>query len=147
MIRLLVFFIFNILVQFGNAQVILEHLTKKDGLPSNYTSGIIQDNDGYIWIATPKGAVRYDGKTMKTYTVEDGLTTNEDIGFFVDQTGRVWIICFGGHLCYYKNGRIYNHKSDHRLEKLPKNFFAFSFSINSVSYSTGYPNKSMIKNN
>lgn len=118
MIRLLVFFIFSISVQLGSAQVILEHLTKKDGLPSNYTSGIIQDNDGYIWIATPKGAVRYDGKTMKTYTVDDGLTTNEIVGFFKDGIGRIWFNCFGGKSCYYYKGIIYNRWNDKRLNSL-----------------------------
>ena len=103
-------------------QVILEHLTKKDGLPSNYTSGIIQDNDGYIWIATPKGAVRYDGKTMKTYTVEDGLTTNEIAGFFKDGIGRIWFNCFGGKACYYYKGKITRLKDDKLSQVIIESF-------------------------
>jgi signal transduction histidine kinase len=124
MIRLLVFFIFSISLQLGNAQVILEHLTKKDGLPSNYTSGIIQDNDGYIWIATPKGAVRYDGKKMKTYTVDDGLTSNEIVGFFKDGMGRIWFNCFGGKACYYYKGKIFKLK-DSVLSQLIRESFSF----------------------
>lgn len=126
LIILFITFCFNL-----SSQVILEHLTKKDGLPSNYTSGIIQDNDGYIWIATPKGAVRYDGKTMKTYTVEDGLTTNEIVGFFKDGIGRIWFNCFGGKACYYYKGRIYNIFNDKRLDKIVV-FDGQLFSIDSL---------------
>lgn len=132
MIRLLVFFVFIFFVQLGNAQVILEHLTKKDGLPSNYTSGIIQDNDGYIWIATPKGAVRYDGKTMKTYTVDDGLTTNEISGFFKDGMGRIWFNCFGGKACYYYKGVITRLKDDKLSQAIRENFNFLTLSDTSL---------------
>jgi signal transduction histidine kinase len=124
MIRLLVFFLFSISVQLGNAQVILEHLTKKDGLPSNNISTISQDKEGYIWIGTDNGASRYDGKNIKTFTVDDGLTSNEVIGFYPDPLGRVWIICFGGDLCFYLNGKIYNKTNYPRLKNVPRYFFS-----------------------
>lgn len=106
------------------SQVILEHLTKKDGLPSNNISTISQDKEGYIWIGTDNGAARYDGKNIKTFTVDDGLTSNEVIGFFPDPLGRVWIICFGGDLCFYLNGKIYNKTNYPRLKNVPRYFFS-----------------------
>jgi signal transduction histidine kinase len=145
MIRLLVFFIFSISLQFGNAQVILEHLTKKDGLPSNYISGIIQDNEGFIWIATPNGALRYDGKTMKTYTVEDGLTTNEIVGFFKDGIGRIWFNCFGGKASYYYKGKIFNNKTDKRIPDVIQNLNVMNISDSSfVVISSRYFHNSVI---
>ena len=124
MIRLLVFFLFSISVQLGSAQIILEHLTKKDGLPSNNISTISQDKEGYIWIGTDNGAARYDGKTIRTYTVDDGLTSNEVTGFYIDPIGRVWIFCFGGDLCFYLNGKIYNKTNYPRLKNVPRYFFS-----------------------
>ncbi|MBQ9222993.1 MAG: response regulator [Prevotella sp.] len=36
-------------------------ITTGDGLPSNLVHDIAQDNQGYIWMATPNGLCRYDG--------------------------------------------------------------------------------------
>jgi len=39
----------------------------EDGLPQSYVSGITQDADGFIWIATLDGFCRYDGRVFKTF--------------------------------------------------------------------------------
>jgi len=50
------------------------------GLPQSYISGIIQDEDGFIWLATQDGFSRYDGRGFKTthYDPKDtaGLAAN-----------------------------------------------------------------------
>lgn len=38
-----------------------------DGLVSNLTKSIVQDNDGYIWIATDGGLSRFDGKKFLNF--------------------------------------------------------------------------------
>ena len=43
-------------------------LTQKDGLPSNVVGAILQDADGYVWMATANGLCRYDGYTIKSFT-------------------------------------------------------------------------------
>lgn len=118
-----------------NAQTIYKHLTKEDGLPSNNISNSVQDKDGYIFIGTDNGIARYDGKTIKTFTVDDGLTSNEVTGFFLDSTGRVWIFCFGGDLCFYKDGKIYNKNNFPKLREVPKDFFSVVYRIR---YSSSY---------
>lgn len=37
-------------------------------LPSNYVKSLFQDSEGYIWIATSSGLVRYDGHNTKSFT-------------------------------------------------------------------------------
>ena len=37
-------------------------------LPSNYVKSLFQDSEGYIWVATGSGLVRYDGHSTKSYT-------------------------------------------------------------------------------
>lgn len=48
----------------------LGHITYSvnDNLPSNFTKALTQDDDGFIWIATDGGLVRFDGEQMVTYT-------------------------------------------------------------------------------
>jgi signal transduction histidine kinase/CheY-like chemotaxis protein/ligand-binding sensor domain-containing protein len=57
-----------------------QHFTVEDGLPQNFISGIFQDDDGFIWIATMDGLCRYDGRVFKTfhYNSKDstGLASN-----------------------------------------------------------------------
>lgn len=37
------------------------------GLPCEETSSVIQDNEGYIWVGTRLGLVRYDGFNKNFY--------------------------------------------------------------------------------
>src|SRR5262245_12511412 len=36
--------------------------TARDGLPSSYILSLTQDRDGYLWVGTNAGLVRFDGK-------------------------------------------------------------------------------------
>ncbi len=57
-----------------------QHFGVEEGLPQSYISGIIQDDDGFIWLATQDGFSRYDGRGFKTihYDPKDsaGLAAN-----------------------------------------------------------------------
>ncbi|NCU04290.1 MAG: hypothetical protein GXC73_09920, partial [Chitinophagaceae bacterium] len=44
-----------------------QHFTVEDGLPQNFISSILQDEDGFIWLATMDGLCRYDGRVFKTF--------------------------------------------------------------------------------
>ncbi|MCY7359845.1 MAG: hypothetical protein LH609_20820, partial [Rudanella sp.] len=44
-----------------------EHLSIKDGLPSNSINCILQDRDGYMWFGTHEGLVKYDGATCTVF--------------------------------------------------------------------------------
>jgi len=41
------------------------HYEMKHGLSSNTVYGIIQDEEGYIWIGTDDGLNRFDGRDFK----------------------------------------------------------------------------------
>ncbi len=43
------------------------HLTRTNGLPSNRTRCILQDFQGYIWIGTDNGLVRFDGHNITVF--------------------------------------------------------------------------------
>jgi signal transduction histidine kinase/ligand-binding sensor domain-containing protein/DNA-binding response OmpR family regulator len=52
---------------------------KTDGLPGNSIRGILEDNDGGLWVATNRGLCHfnYDSLSFTSYTKEDGLNSNE----------------------------------------------------------------------
>ena len=43
-------------------QYLVDQWDMEDGIPSNTIKSITQTPDGYLWIATSNGLVRYDGK-------------------------------------------------------------------------------------
>ena len=45
----------------------IENYNADNGLPQNSVKEIAADSDGYIWIGTESGLVRYDGSSFKTY--------------------------------------------------------------------------------
>jgi ligand-binding sensor domain-containing protein/two-component sensor histidine kinase len=53
-----------------------DHLTKKDGLTSNYILEIFQDKQGYIWIATIEGLNRYNGYQFMQFKNIPGDSTS-----------------------------------------------------------------------
>ncbi|MFL5808546.1 MAG: two-component regulator propeller domain-containing protein, partial [Flavisolibacter sp.] len=53
----------------------LERLTTREGLSSNKINDIVQDEDGFLWIATPDGLNRFDGTEKRHYYHVDSLNT------------------------------------------------------------------------
>ncbi len=72
-----------------------ERFSTEDGLPSSTILDIVQDHEGYIWLATEDGLVRYDGYQFLNYRSIPGDTTslsrNQPEKLFVDFTGDIWI--------------------------------------------------------
>ncbi|HHG84487.1 MAG TPA: hypothetical protein ENJ82_07050 [Bacteroidetes bacterium] len=100
----------------------------EDGLPSNYVYRVIQDRQGYIWMATDAGVTRFDGQHFELFTIEDGLRNNDILNIQEDSQGRIWFMTLSGGFCYYKDGVIYNSDNDPHLKGGPKkSFLAFFF--------------------
>ena len=45
----------------------IRHYSVKDGLSQNTVQSVLQDKDGYIWLATWNGLEKFDGYTFKNY--------------------------------------------------------------------------------
>lgn len=57
----------------------IEHFSTKDGLPSNMVSSIIADQQGFLWLATQGGIVRWDptARTAIDFGTDDNLRNNQ----------------------------------------------------------------------
>ncbi len=76
----------------------------QDGLPHLVIRNIIQSKDGYLWLATYEGLVRFDGVT---FTVFDKKNTpqfqdNRINAIYQDNLGNIWVGTGKGLLCYQK---------------------------------------------
>ncbi|MBI3194527.1 MAG: hypothetical protein HYZ34_08700, partial [Ignavibacteriae bacterium] len=87
----------NGLFCFSPATETFVRFTEKDGLPNNYIYGILEDENGSLWISTNRGLCRFEpnAKTWKKYDVSDGLQSNEfNTGaYFKSRNGEFF---FGG---------------------------------------------------
>ncbi|SMO43432.1 ligand-binding sensor domain-containing protein [Fodinibius sediminis] len=61
------------------------------GLSESVVNGMMQDHEGYLWIATSYGLNRFDGIQFKNYYREDGLHDNKVTALFEDRDNQLWI--------------------------------------------------------
>ena len=74
--------------------MVVNRLTREDGLPDQDINGIYFDNRGYAWISTfGGGLVRYDGDSFLTFSNKTGVRSIGDIvrQCREDNYGRIWI--------------------------------------------------------
>lgn len=73
------------------------YYTTQEGLPSNRVFGIVEDSQGYLWLSTGNGLVRFDPvtETIQTFNASDGLQGDSfnPNAFAVDYQG---VLFFGG---------------------------------------------------
>lgn len=98
-------------------------------LPTNEVFDIHQDSEGFIWLGTTNGVVRYDGHHLMVirsdYSNSSRLTSNE-VSVIVDSERLVWIGTRKGLNLYDKRTGITWAFPDNRLRT--KNINALSYS-------------------
>ena len=80
--------------------------TTDDGLPQNSVTAMVQTRDGYLWLATFGGLVRFDGITFTVFDVASapGLAGNRLVALYEDRAGVLWIGHEAGEITRYENG-------------------------------------------
>lgn len=63
-----------------------------DGLAHRRVNAVVQDRDGFLWIATPAGVQRFDGYTFNLLTTADGLQANDAGSIWLDGNGLIWLL-------------------------------------------------------
>jgi len=74
--------------------------TTEQGLPQNSVNALLQDHDGYLWIATFGGLVRFDGERFRVVDSTDlpGLRSVRIISLYETHSGELWIGTAGAGL-------------------------------------------------
>ncbi|MFC7335643.1 two-component regulator propeller domain-containing protein [Haloferula chungangensis] len=72
----------------------------EDGLPDNSISDLAQSPDGYLWVATKGGLMRFNGAEFATMPLHrlPGLPSRAVRAMFLDSRGRVWFAMERGPL-------------------------------------------------
>jgi ligand-binding sensor domain-containing protein len=93
----------SILSQFKQYKI--SYWTTDDGLPGNTLISLTQDKDGYLWIGSYEGLVRFDGSEFDFFTKNNTpqLKSFHARALISDNRGNVWIGT-GFGLVRYNNG-------------------------------------------
>ncbi|QTN32926.1 ATP-binding protein [Akkermansiaceae bacterium] len=65
----------------------------EDGLPDNSVNGIAQTPDGFLWVATNGGILRFDGNEFSPLPLRNipNPSSSEVHAMFLDRAGQLWI--------------------------------------------------------
>ena len=76
------------------SEFIFNQWTVDDGLPVNEIISIVQTQEGYLWLATFDGLVRFDGAKFKTFNTANtpAFSTNRIEKLAVDGDNNLWIL-------------------------------------------------------
>ena len=93
---LAIFFIVPVHAQSYPTQYVATVWQTEQGLPQNTVVSMLQDHDGYIWLATGGGLVRFDGVNFKVFDAADlpGLVSTRVGAVYESRSGALWIGAF-----------------------------------------------------
>src|SRR5690349_25140307 len=79
----------------------------RDGFAKGEISSIAQTPDGYLWLGTEFGVLRFDGFKAVPWTppADQPLSSNEVFSLLGERDGTLWIGTSKG-LCSWKDGKL-----------------------------------------
>ena len=91
------------------AGLLVRSWQSEDGLPSNTVRAVAQAADGFIWVATAEGVVRFDGIRFSGFRKEPDalLAQRPPRALFALPGGDVWIASTRGGLLRWDGRRLH----------------------------------------
>jgi len=91
------------------SQYVREKWSAANGLPGGAVHAIAQSPDGYLWIGTDKGLVRFDGFSFLPVPPKSLLPQNDPIlGLITDAEGDLWVRMQTAGILRYNRGKFEN---------------------------------------
>ncbi|HLA78339.1 MAG TPA: diguanylate cyclase [Vicinamibacteria bacterium] len=84
----------------------------QDGLPQNSIEAVSFDRQGYLWLGTQDGAVRYNGREWVSLSMPRPTVANWVSSILLDQDGSLWFGTRGDGVHRYRDGRFHSFGVD-----------------------------------
>src|SRR6267143_6203023 len=99
------------------AQYRFDHWTADNGLPQNSVRDIVQTRNGYLWLATLDGLVRFDGVRFTVFNKSNspGIISNRFLQLYEDGQGDLWASTESSGLTRLQQGRFTTYTTAHGL--------------------------------
>ncbi|MCM1330089.1 MAG: HD domain-containing protein [Ruminococcus sp.] len=79
---------------------------ERNGLPTGEANDVLQTSDGYVWVGSYGGLIRYDGTEFRNFSSEGILPSSSVRMMFEDSSGRLWIGTNDAGVFVYGGGEI-----------------------------------------
>jgi ligand-binding sensor domain-containing protein/signal transduction histidine kinase len=102
------------------SQYLHEEWGSERGFPGGSINVIAQTPDGYLWIGTQKGLVRFDGSNFRLFSQ---ISTNSSsitsvLGLLADAQGSLWVRQPGSTLLRYRNGKFEDFSNSFEIPEI-----------------------------
>lgn len=87
---------------------VCRNINTSNGLPSNTTYNIYQDNVGFIWMAHDKGLSRYDGKQFVHFSPKG--QQGKSLSNILEIKNEIWCQDFSGNFYHTQQGQLVQEK-------------------------------------
>ncbi|MCC5934291.1 MAG: hypothetical protein JJU35_08565, partial [Balneolales bacterium] len=124
MVSGLIFLVFLFQQNPFSTQASPEHIVKQftiaDGLPLNAVWQVVQAEDGFLYMATFDGLVRFDGYEFITFNKlnSEGLSSTRLMSVGIDSENLIWVASPYGNLSSFDGFTFTNHDQTN-LSELP----------------------------
>jgi signal transduction histidine kinase/ligand-binding sensor domain-containing protein len=90
------------------AQYNTQSWSVENGLPTSSLLGLCQTSDGYLWISSYDGLIRFDGHEFTVFNKNntDAFESNTIRSLAEDKYGNLWMTTQGNGLVRYSNGEF-----------------------------------------
>jgi ligand-binding sensor domain-containing protein/signal transduction histidine kinase len=98
----------------SNAPFIVDSWSTEKGLPDSEVISVIQTHDGFLWLGTLHGLVRFDGIKFTVFNVNNtpGLTSDRIVYLFEDNHTNLWVGTESSGLSVIQDGKVKSFGSD-----------------------------------
>jgi signal transduction histidine kinase/ligand-binding sensor domain-containing protein len=109
--------VLNLYTTTAHAQYRFDHWTADNGLPQNSVRDIVQTHDGYLWLATLDGLVRFDGVRFTVFNKSNspGIISNRFLRLYEDRQDDLWAITENIGLTRLHKGGFTTYTTAHGL--------------------------------
>lgn len=88
-----------------HSEYVIDNWRTEHGLPNNNVTSVLQARDGYLWIGTLGGLVRFDGVDFELFDDADGIPSPRITALAEQESGVLWVGTEGG-LVTLRDGRF-----------------------------------------
>lgn len=123
----LCFFLLGPLLTFGQIENMkLYNISSDEGLPSDIINFVYQDSEGFLWMASTEGLIRWDGYNYRSYRHSESnmysISNNIVYHIYEDAGNRLWVTTINGLNLYDREmDRFEKVKIHDTLHDIPVN--------------------------